>query len=324
MTATPETPPRPTTRDGQPRRVGVEVEFAGPGCAEVAQLVAELFGGSPREREAYSFEVHGTRYGDFEVELDWSHAHPDKPRPQTAGDDSLGDRVERGFREALGTVGELVMPLEVTSPPLPREALPEMDRLVAGLRGLGAKGTGASPLYAFGLQLNPELAAGDAGYLLDTLRAFLLLEDWLRETAGVDPSRRLTPFVSRFPSGYVHRILDPGYRPDLAGLVDDYLEANPTRNRDLDLLPALAHLDAPRVRRRIDDGLVKARPAFHYRLPDSRVGQAGWGVVADWNRWVRVERLAEDRAALRAASEAFLAQARHGRPSDWAAQWRGR
>lgn len=320
MTAIPETPPRALTLGGTPRRVGVEIEFAGPTCTEVARLVAELFDGSPVELEAYSVEVRGTRFGTFKVELDWSHAHPDKPRSGAGDDDSLGERVERGLREALGAVGELVMPLEITSPPLPREALSEMDRLAAGLRGLGAKGTGASPLYAFGLQLNPELADEAPGYLLDTLRAFLLLEDWLRREAGIDPSRRLTPFVSRFPTGYVRRVVDPAYRPGLAGLIDDYLDANPTRNRDLDLLPAFAYLDERRVRRRVGDALVKARPTFHYRLPDSRVGQAGWGVVDDWNRWIRVERLADDAAALRAAGEAFLAQGRHGRPTDWAEQ----
>lgn len=315
------TPPRPLTAEGRPRRVGVEIEFAGPTCAEVAGLVAGLFGGRVVEREAYSYEVRDSRLGDFEIELDWSHAHPGKPKPSDPEQDSLADQVERGLREALGAVGELVMPAEITTAPLQLEALVDIDRLVEALRARGATGTGGSPLYAFGLQLNPELAARDAGYLADTLKAFLLLEDWLRRDSGIDASRRLTPFVSHFPADYVRRVVDPDYRPDLAGLIDDYLEANPTRNRDLDLLPAFAELDGERVRARVDDSLVKARPAFHYRLPDSRVGRPGWGVIADWNRWMRVERLADDRARLDEAGRAFREQAIGGaigaRPRGW-------
>lgn len=315
------TPPKPLTEEGRPRRVGVEIEFAGLTCAEAARLVAEQFGGRVVEHEAYRFEIEDSRLGGFEVELDWSHAHPDKPKPADPNDDSLGDQVERGLREALGAVGELVMPVEITTAPLPIAALADIDRLVEALRRRGATGTGGNPLYAFGLQLNPELAARDAGYLTDMLKAFLLLEDWLRRDSGIDASRRLTPFVSHFPADYARRVVDPGYRPDLARLIDDYLEANPTRNRDLDLLPAFAELDPERVRSRIDDRLVKARPAFHYRLPDSRVGRPGWGVIADWNRWIRVERLADDRARLDEAGRAFLERAPGGlidtRPEGW-------
>ena len=38
-------------------------------------------------------------------------------------------------------------------------------------------------------------------------------------------------------------MLDAGYGPDLGALIDDYLAANPTRNRALDLLPLFAELD---------------------------------------------------------------------------------
>ncbi|OBX33760.1 putative amidoligase enzyme [Halomonas elongata] len=38
-------------------------------------------------------------------------------------------------------------------------------------------------------------------------------------------------------------MLDPDYQPDLRTLIDDYLEYNPTRNRELDLLPLFAYLD---------------------------------------------------------------------------------
>ena len=44
---------------------------------------------------------------------------------------------------------------------------------------------------------------------------------------------------------------------------------------------------------------IKPRPVFHWRLPGAR---PHGGVVADWNRWVEVERLAADPERLVAAA----------------------
>ena len=75
-------------------------------------------------------------------------------------------------------------------------------------------------------------------------------------------------------------------------LFADYLEHNATRNRALDLLPMLAELDEARVRRVIDDPKIKARPAFHYRLPDCHIEREGWSLDEAWRSWLLVERLA--------------------------------
>ena len=48
------------------------------------------------------------------------------------------------------------------------------------------------------------------------------------------------------------------------------------------------------LRRTVNDERVKARPTFHYRLPDCRVNEPGWSVADAWNRWVYVESLAAD------------------------------
>jgi hypothetical protein len=106
----------------------------------------------------------------------------------------------------------------------------------------------------------------------------------------------------------------------LPELIDDYLAWNPTRDRELDMLPLFAHLDPDRVARGASRHKVKARPAFHYRLPDSRIDEPGWGVVLDWNRWVQVERLAADRARLDAMAGAWLARGADRDPAAWAAQ----
>ncbi|WP_238578863.1 amidoligase family protein [Inquilinus limosus] len=101
----------------------------------------------------------------------------------------------------------------------------------------------------------------------------------------------------------------PGYRPDRAGLIDDYLAANPTRDRGLDLLPLLLSLDPERVRARLPYEKIAPRPVFHYRLPQAHPGEPGWSIAQDWNCWVEVERLAADGDRLAAAAEAWRARA---------------
>lgn len=98
-----------------------------------------------------------------------------------------------------------------------------------------------------------------------------------------------------------------GYSPDLAALIDDYLAANPTRNRALDMLPLFAHLDEPRVRAAIDDPQIKSRPTYHYRLPDSRVRMPGWNITREWQRWLVVEHVAADPELAARIAGAYLA-----------------
>ena len=95
---------------------------------------------------------------------------------------------------------------------------------------------------------------------------------------------------------------------ELERLIDDYLRHNPTRNRALDLLPVLAHLDRDRVLSQAEGKhLVKPRPAFHYRLPNCMVDEADWTLASEWNRWVMVERLAGDPERLGRMSRRYLA-----------------
>lgn len=303
--ATPEAPPRRTTLEGRVRRVGVEIEFGGLDARAAADVVQGLYGGTIEAVDRHKALVCESAFGTFAVELDSSYAHPKMAGPEP----TFHERLQNKLAPAVGDVVSLWLPYEIVAPPVPFDRLGELDDLVAELRRRGASGTQESPLYAFGLQLNPEVAAGDAAYILDHLRAYLVLSPWLRAEIGVDPSRRLLPFAGQFPYLYVRRVLDPAYAPELDTLIDDYLAANPTRNRELDLLPLFAHLDPVRVRRAVSDPLIKARPTFHYRLPNSRVGDPAWGgVVEEWNRWVKVERLAADRPRLADAARQFRAQ----------------
>src|SRR3712207_5191519 len=65
MPAAPQLPPRTTAPDGSPRRVGVEIEYAGPDAPEVVAMVQETFGGSPEESDPQCYKIRDTRLGDF-------------------------------------------------------------------------------------------------------------------------------------------------------------------------------------------------------------------------------------------------------------------
>lgn len=201
---------------------------------------------------------------------------------------------------------DALVPLEVVGPPLPLDRLDDVEALIAHLRKAGASGTSDSAVNAFGMQFNPELPSHEPGFITACFKAFLCLYGWLYIRADIDLSRRVTSYVDPFPTDYVKKLLATDYRPDLATLIDDYLADNPTRNRALDMLPLFMFIDEKRVRARTDDVLIKARPTFHYRLPDCKIDQPDWGFYVAWNDWVEVERLAADEERLQACCAAYL------------------
>ena len=331
-------PPRTLNPEGKPRRVGVELEFHGLDSGAAAELVRGLYGGRIEAVDAHCHRVEASRLGAFTVELDSSYAHPDKAGADKAGTDKAGtdkartgksgpeagglaDRLKTGLAGIAGGVIGLWMPTEIGAPPLPHDRIAELQPLLDRLRESGAAGTRASPLYAFGMQLNVEIAAREAGYVTRHLRAYLLLSDWLRSEIRVDPTRRALPYVDPFPRRYALKVVDPDYDPGLGTLIDDYLADNPTRNRELDLLPLFADLDPERLRRHVavDAIKVKPRPTFHYRLPNSLIDDPDWGGVAEeWNRWVRVEQLAADERLLADTARAYIGHYGDRPLSDWA------
>lgn len=315
MTAALLMPPRLTAPDGSPRRVGVELEFADLDAPSAARLVRDLYGGEIVVENPHRCRVRGTRLGDFSVELDMRSAHPD-PNAEPGKMEALLERL----RPLWGSIGSLVMPFEIAAPPVRIEQLPELEALVTGLRDRGASGTGASPLFAFGLHFNPEVASTDADYVLDHLKAFLILSPWLRAEIRIDPTRRISGFIAAFPVDYAVKVADPAYRPDLDTLIADYLEANPTRNRELDLFPLFAHIAPQALFAKVADPHVRPRPTFHYRLPNARVGDPDWSLAQDWNRWVAVEELAADRARLDRLGAAYRDFAARKALGDWASE----
>ena len=304
MTSRYEMPPRRRNADGEERRVGVELEMSGISLEQIAQCVQSVHGGSIDARDRLLIEVREADFGDYRIEFDarWLH---DRKKSDSEEVSELWAAVERYAEDALLGLAETVVPAELVCPPLPISQLARLDDTVTALREAGALGTGASVIYAFGLQFNAELPALDADTIRRHLQAFACLTDWLRDQEQIPPTRRLSPFIRDYPLAYLRLLLQPDYAPDMNGLIDDYLEHNPTRNRTVDMLPLFALIDEARVRAKVPDQKINKRPTFHYRLPNSEIDDAQWSLHAPWNRWVQVEALADDQARLKRWSAAW-------------------
>lgn len=268
------------------RKVGVEIEFGGIGAMETARIISDRIGGSVERTTPYAAVVRDTAIGDVSVELDWSWM-------QKAGDE--GGIIDQ-TKEILAELGRDVVPTEIVAPPLEGERLMELDELVRALAENGAKGTRAGLLNGFGLHLNPELWDSDlnAASLRRVLQAYLLMSPSLREQIQVDFTRSLLPFVATFGDDYLRHVLRPDYDPDMTTLINDYIAFNPTRNRELDMLPVFAHIDGERVRSRLQDEKISSRPTFHWRLPNADLENPNWSISHEWERWLSVETLAID------------------------------
>lgn len=331
MTVPLQSPPLTENKNGQPRHVGVELEFSSLSSQQSAELICKRFGGKIVSYDPHYYEVRDTQLGNFDCKLDVRYAHPSEEKEETAKrllsglvrEDKLNDFLRR-TESFIGDVGQGWLPTEIVGPPIPYTQIPLLDELVGDLIAEGAEGTESSWAYAFGVQLNPEIAASNSDYLLRHLQAYCLLSDWLREDINIDVTRRILPFVDRFPLSYIKLILQKSYRPSREQLIDDYLHYNPTRNRELDMLPLFRYLDEKRVMDTITSSLVKARPTFHYRLPNASFNKPGWSLTGEWNRWLKVEMLAHAKKSLSEMAAAFLEnQSRvfHGNWARMSAQW---
>lgn len=298
----PRQPAAATNSGGQPRGVGVEIELGGLDLDQITSRIQQVAGGQVERLSNYAAMVHGTRIGDVGVELD-ARLFTDleiRGMLDKLGLDDIQINLSENLEKLMAGEARRFVPFEIVFAPIEIARLPEVDAVCADFREI-AEGTGASVLNAFGMHLNPELPRTDAATVLRYLRAFLCLYDELKTAHQVDVTRAISPFIDAFPKDYALRVLNPDYAPETTELIDDYLDANATRNRPLDLLPVLAWLDEDRVTRRLPDEKIGRRPTFHYRLPNSRIDETGWSVTREWNIWMRVENLANDDDALHAA-----------------------
>ncbi len=288
-------------------RVGVEIEFTGLDAATVAETIQHRFGGRIVTYSDHLFDVADTSCGDFAIKLD------------TVLADKIADAPEAVKEMGTGLLraAEGLVPLEITAPPVPPDDLAQLDALVVDLGAAGARGTRESAFAAYGVHLNLQVDDHSAEALRRWLLAFGLGFAWLEQAVDANLMRRLLGFAEPYPDEYVHYLCRVDYEGDLVRLIEDYVTANPTRAKALDMLPLFAHLDPERIESALPGAAVSARPALHYRLPDSRVGEAGWSLAAEWRRWLKIAALATDPDRLDALRRRFLASGLEARSPEW-------
>lgn len=316
---------RRTNFRGEPRRIGVEIEFGAVSAQSAAQLVQDHLGGKLTHVDPHLVRIDATELGDFTAELDFQYAHRadggSSEEDDGASETPLEDVLDR-FRALLGDIGSLVVPCELVCPPVLLDDLPRIDGLLTALRQAGAQGTGDNPFYAFGAQLNPDIADTRADYLSAIVKAYVLMSDWLRAEIAIDMTRRISAFTNPFPQDYVLHVIAEDYWPDRDQLISDYLVYNPTRNRELDMLPLFSWLDEDRVRSVVSDPRIKQRPTFHYRLPDAQLDDPNWNIQQEWDRWCKVEQLVERPEHLARMGRAYRENRSRIFPKDWAQETR--
>lgn len=292
-------PPWSDNSNGDPRRVGVELELSGVEFDQLTRLITSVIGGKVQKRNPYEALVTDTTVGTVRVEFDATLFRELKVRNFFAEleTDLLDDTERKGLEQTLASIAAWLVPYEIVFPAIPLEKIGELEKVRERL-GAHAQGTGTSVINAFGLHLNIELPDLSVETILAYLRAFLILYEELKTSHDIDATRSLSGFISPFDKRYAMLVLSPNYLPSLDEFLSDYLKANPTRNRPLDLLPLLAYLDEQKVRDVLPEEKISPRPAFHYRLPNSSVDEEDWSISREWSIWLKVERLAADRQNL--------------------------
>ena len=300
-----------TDSSGAPRRAGFEFEFGNLPIVDTAEALQKSLGGELDIKSPFEAVLQGSLLGKLKIERDANILKSTRYRSWL---ESLGVKfspgtVAHGIEKNIDNASRGLIPCEVITEPIPFRDLDKLDTLIDTLNTLGAEGTQESLIYAFGLHINPSIPDNSSATLKRYIQAFLLLYTWIIDSSEIDVTRRfLTKYIDPFPQDYMELALDNSYTPDRATLVEDYLTHNPTRNRALDMLPILFELAPDRVLAGINEDerkLVKGRPAFHYRLPDCKINEAGWSAATAWNRWVYVETLAADTELLQELVEAW-------------------
>ena len=294
-------PARMFNQQGEVRRVGFELEFAGLDLQTAAQAVANALGGEVELDTQAECKVKHPQYGNFKIELDWSFAK-NMARRRLEEQEASEDMV----MSLMTDLARQIVPLEIVCAPVPVDSLSVLDPMVEQLQQAGALGTADSLIYAFGVHINAELPDFDSETLVAYLQAYCVAQTWLIKAHGVDPLRRLTPYIDSYPKRYVQKVMAYTESTPVLQIIDDYLEHNPTRNRGLDLLPLFKHMNEARVLAAVEDELVNARPTFHYRLPNCEIEDAQWNLSHSWNIWCVVEHLAADPVTLQSMCKQWM------------------
>jgi hypothetical protein len=301
-------PPKLNNRDGKERSAGFEFEFTGVEMADAADMIVDLYGGEVEQISGYEFKVHCTEFGSFSLELDASLFLNKKYEGvlKSVGIDVEKLKNKAKLEDTLRDMASTIVPFEIITPPIQISKLEALNKLVDKLREWKAKGTGSSFFYAFGLHINPEVPELSAESLTRHLKAYVMLDAWIRQDAEIDISRKLTPYINEYEMGYIRYILREEYQPDLETLITDYFLYANSRNRPLDMLPVFMFMDEEFTQNLLKKELTSARPTFHYRLPNCSIEDENWSLAEEWNRWRLVECLANDEKMLNQYARKFL------------------
>lgn len=277
---------------GSERKVGFELEFSGLDVMETCRLITAVYPGKISVESDFEAQVKTAELGPFAVELDWHFGKELAKKDGQKTETGEPSELQNSLIQSLASFAGRIVPIEIVCPPLPITKLDLLEPLIEQLRLAGAKGTGESPVFAFGVHINTEIPDASATCLARYLMAYCISQDWLIKTHDIDLTRRLTPYVDLYPEEYLHTVLNYDDSIDMDTLIGDYLSRNRTRNRALDMLPLFRYLDEERVDQAMDDNLTNARPTFHYRLPNCEINRDGWHLNECWNIWCVVEYLA--------------------------------
>ncbi len=303
-------PPNIYNQENKLRKAGFELEFSNIDMEKILDILQSHFEFQVQKHNNFLYTL-SSKDGDFTLELDF----------ELLTKQTLKSNIKQFFEEfgvniktqdlenleqMVGKLSKDIVPYEISTPPLPLNKLDLVDKIVSTLSQNNAKGTKDKLYNAFGLHINIELVSLEVSSILNYLKAYLILQDYINKDAQIDLARKITPYIDNFKPEYIKYVLDENHFPTQDQLIDDYLFYNPTRNRSLDMLPILAFLDEKRVREKLPKEKIKPRPAFHYRLSNSMIGDPNWEIADEWNRWILVENLANDKKGLEQLSKEYL------------------
>ncbi|HET9843902.1 MAG TPA: amidoligase family protein, partial [Gammaproteobacteria bacterium] len=182
--------------NNKPRRVGFEIEYIGIPIRESANLIHKLYGGKIVEKNENLIIVE-TPWGPFQLEVDVYLLEKLAAASKKNIEEKKID-VQGAAQYILSNLLTAFMPNEIVCPPIFAQDIEKLEPLIGNLREHGAKGTSASFAYAFGLHINVEPYSLETSMLLQYLRAFVLLYDYLKETMHIDITRAITLFAKPY------------------------------------------------------------------------------------------------------------------------------
>jgi hypothetical protein len=279
--------PAPLNDQGARRKLGVEIEFGGLSEEDAAKVFARAIKGAC-SKSGKGWQVNSDMLGTCDFYLDTK----------------FRETIEDAGGEAGLETARLLIPVELVTTPFDPADLPMLNAAIEALRAAGALGSRKRLTNGFGVHLNVEVERLQADHVAPVLCAYALLEVLLREKIGLDLSRRALPFVDPYPETLVD-VMSVEMPDSMEALAEVYLAHTTSRNHGLDLLPLLAEAAPEIVRNAVPaDTKISARPAYHFRLPESRIDEEGWNLNAAWKLWVHLERVATDPELLDALRQA--------------------